>query len=129
MLKIFENQFFGFPDKIFDFSDFFSQSLHTKRFLIEDYQWISCLVLVFLGLFVDFSVWFLLSWAVRLLRKDSQSDDTEADRQAERKVWKPIGLLMQATTWYFCCFLIGFPIAEFLTATARVQAQVIHVIH
>ena len=101
----------AFKDWSEDFSDFFPESLHTKRFLIEDYQWISCLVLVFLGLFVDFSVRFLLSWAVRLLRKDSQSDDTEADRQAERKVWKPIGLLMQATTWYFGCFLIGFPIA------------------
>ena len=85
------------------------KSLQTTRFLLADYQWLSCFVLVFLGLFVDVAARFLLSALVRLARKDSHLGDTDADKLAERKVWKPIGLLAQAATWYYGSWVIGFP--------------------
>ncbi|MEC7566720.1 MAG: mechanosensitive ion channel family protein [Planctomycetota bacterium] len=107
----FESQLAAYEAWANDYGALFSERLHTKRFLLKDYQWISCFVLVFLGLFVDFAIRFLLSWIVRFVRKDSDEGDTESDKQAERKVWKPIGLLAQASTWYFGSFLIGFPIS------------------
>ena len=105
----FENQLATYEVWAEDYGSWFPDQLHTKRFLLKDYQWISCFVLVFLGLFVDFAVRFFLSWIVRLARKGSQQGDTESDKLAERKVWKPMGLLAQASTWYFGSFLIGFP--------------------
>ncbi len=86
------------------------ESLLTTRFLLAHYQWISCFVLVFLGLFVDMATRFILSALVRFARKNSRQEDTESDKLAERKVWKPIGLLAQAATWYYGSWIIGFPL-------------------
>nr|MCS5632034.1 hypothetical protein [Pirellulaceae bacterium] len=47
------------------------KSLLKTSFLLAHYQWISCFVLVFLGLFVDVATRFVLSALVRLARKDS----------------------------------------------------------
>ena len=86
------------------------ESLRETSFLLAHYQWISCFVLVFLGLFVDVATRFVLSALVRLARKDSSRGDTESDKLAEQKVWKPIGLLAQAATWYYGSWIIGFPL-------------------
>ena len=36
------------------FKEFFPESLHTTHFLLADYQWIGCLVLIFFGFLADF---------------------------------------------------------------------------
>ncbi len=106
----FENELEKYQSFEQTFREMMPKSLLTTRFVLADYQWISCFVLVFLGLFVDVAIRFLLSTIVRFARKDSRLGDTESDKLAERKVWKPIGLLAQAATWYYGSWIIGFPL-------------------
>ena len=106
----FENELEKYQSLEQTFREMMPKSLLTTRFVLADYQWISCFVLVFLGLFVDVAIRFLLSTIVRFARKDSRLGDTESDKLAERKVWKPIGLLAQAATWYYGSWIIGFPL-------------------
>ena len=92
-----------------EFKAVFPESLYTTRFLLADYQWIGCFVLIFLGFVADLSVRKLMTTIVRWLRRDYKQDDTPDDHKRERKVWKPVGLLVQAFVWYWGAVCIGLP--------------------
>lgn len=104
-----------------EFKSFFPESLYTKRFLLADYQWIGALVLIFLGFMADLSVRKLLSSIVRWIRRDQKLDDTADDRKREQKIWKPVGLLVQAVVWYWGAFCIGLPFSLLLIVTVALK--------
>ena len=86
--------------------DLFPASLHDRHFLLPDYQWISLLFLIALGFAVDFvSRWLLRSVTHAWFRWVRDKEDY----QAERKLWRPLGLLTQAVTWYVGTIMIGLP--------------------
>jgi len=83
----------------------------TEKFLFLSYfDWICLAALIFIGFLVDFVVRVILRMIThgwfRYFR-------TEIDYQAERGLWKPVGLLSQALVWYGGTTLIGLP-ARFL---------------
>ena len=84
----------------------FPENLRQQRFLLPDYQWICLFVLIFLGFLVDLvvrvSLRHMTSAWFKLYRGSSEM-------AAESKLWKPIGLLAQATVWYLGTTLIGLP--------------------
>ena len=83
-------------------SDLFP-NLQNKTLVLKDYQWICLAVLIFLGFLADILVRLLLrhltvAW-FRFMRNGEQ-------RQAEKHVWRPLGLLAQALVWYGGIWLI-----------------------
>ena len=87
----------------------FPPTFHQKRFvLLHDWQWISLVALLLLGFAADALVRFLLhyfsaAW-FRFVRTAEEYD-------AERRLWKPVGLLAQALVWYGGMALIDLPTA------------------
>ncbi len=86
--------------------DLFPDSWTAEGFLLPHYQWICLAVVVFLGMIVDMVVRFLLNRAtdawLKLLKIDADSQPVEG-------LWKPVGLLARALTWYGGMVLIGLP--------------------
>lgn len=83
-------------------SDLFP-NLQDKTLVLKDYQWICLAILIFLGFLADILVRLLLrhltvAW-FRFMRNGEQ-------RQAEKHVWRPLGLLAQALVWYGGIWLI-----------------------
>ncbi|MBB73929.1 MAG: hypothetical protein CMJ75_05380 [Planctomycetaceae bacterium] len=83
-------------------SDLFP-TLQNKTLVLKDYQWICLAILIFLGFLADVMVRLLLrhltaAW-FRFMRNGEQ-------RQAEKHVWRPLGLLAQALVWYGGIWLI-----------------------
>jgi MscS family membrane protein len=83
-------------------SDLFP-NLQNKTLVLKDYQWICLAILIFLGFLADILVRLLLrhltaAW-FRFMRNGEQ-------RQAEKHVWRPLGLLAQALVWYGGIWLI-----------------------
>tara|TARA_Y100001960_G_scaffold52857_1_gene53902 strand:+ start:909 stop:2294 length:1386 start_codon:yes stop_codon:yes gene_type:complete len=103
------------------FKELFPESLHTVRFLLADYQWIGCLLLIFLGFLTDLSVRRLLTRVVDWLRRGEKSQDTADDKKNQQKAWKPVGLLAQAVVWYWGAFCIGLPIGLLLIVTVALK--------
>lgn len=103
------------------FRELFPESLQTTRFLLADYQWIGCLVLIFLGFLTDLCVRRLLRMVVGWLRRGDAQEETADDRTNERKVWKPVGLLAQAVVWYWGAFCIGLPLSLLLIVTVALK--------
>ncbi len=92
--------------------------LGHKGFLLPHYQWICLALVIFLGLVADRLARFLLDrlaigW-IKLARLD-------VDLKLEREIWKPIGLLVMALTWYGGMILIGLPaqVLEVLLVAVR----------
>ena len=104
-----------------EFRELFPEQLQSTRFLLADYQWISCLVLIFLGFIADLGICKLLTIAVRWIRRDQKKYDTPEDYKRERKVWKPVGLLAQAVVWYWGAFCIGLPLSLLLIVTVALK--------
>ncbi len=92
--------------------------LGQTGFLLPHYQWICLAVVVFLGLVVDRLVRFLLD---RLVRGWIRLARMDLDLKVEREIWKPVGLLAMALTWYGGMTLIGLPpqVLEFLLVAVR----------
>ena len=71
----------------------FSMRFRQKHFLLPDYQWVCLLIVVFLGFLADLIFRFVLNHLTaawfRFVR-------TEEEYQVERRLWKPLGLLVQA---------------------------------
>ena len=83
-------------------SDLFP-NLQNKTLVLKDYQWICLGILILLGFLADLLVRLLLrhltvAW-FRFMRNGEQ-------RQAEKHVWRPLGLLAQALVWYGGIWLI-----------------------
>jgi MscS family membrane protein len=90
----------------FRLEEWFPASLRQKRLLIADYQWISLFALVVLGVVADIAVRFAMqnlakAW-FRLMRMQSAA-------AAERRLWRPLGLLAQSLVWYSGTMLVNLP--------------------
>ncbi len=84
----------------------FPDFLLHKTFLLPDYQWICLLALIFIGLFADS----LTRWLFSLVSSRWLDDYVEEEELAARaKIWRPIGRLVNAATWYWGTKLIGLP--------------------
>lgn len=77
-----------------------------RSFLIKDYQWLALLILLFAGLAVDLLARLLLNWITNIIFRNTLGNE---DYQADPKLWKPVGLLLNALTWYFGASLIDLP--------------------
>jgi len=86
--------------------DLFPARLKQTGFLLPHYQWISLLVVIFLGMLIDRLLRFGLC---RLTAGWLKLSRVEVDSRIERGLWKPVGLLAMALTWYGGMKLIGLP--------------------
>ena len=85
----------------------FPETLRKQHFVLPDYQWLCLFAVIFLGLAADvvtrnLSTWIADRWFSRKAAVGEQLETTE-------KVWRPVGRLANATTWYFGTKLIGLP--------------------
>jgi len=80
--------------------------LDKEHFSLRDAQWLCLLVLVFLGIVADRATRYLLSVLGRIMLRTSFD---EMEPRERRKVFKPMGLLAQALTWFWGTALIGLP--------------------
>jgi len=80
--------------------------LRNKTFLLPDYQWVCLLTLIFIGLAADA----LTRWFLSLVSSRWLEDYIEEEELAARaKIWRPLGRLVNAATWYWGTKLIGLP--------------------
>jgi MscS family membrane protein len=84
--------------------DLFPPSLHRTSFLLPHYQWFCLLVVIFLGIVADRLVRSGLS---RVMLAWLKLAKVSVNEEAERNVWKPIGLLAMAFCWYQGMTVIG----------------------
>lgn len=102
--------------------------LLKKPFLLENWQWIGLLILVFLGFLLDkVAVFFLVKGTRRALGRASM----KVEEKTLRRVFKPAGLLVMALFWLSCLPLLDLPTsiwnmlnvaATFVAAAAGVWA-------
>jgi len=84
----------------------FPDFLRNKTFLLPDYQWVCLLTLIFFGLAADA----LTRWFLSLVSSRWLEDYIEEEELAARaKIWRPLGRLVNASTWYWGTKLIGLP--------------------
>jgi len=85
----------------------FPSTLREPHFVLPDYQWICLLAVIFLGLAADLVTRNLSTWiADRWFSKQAAAGETI---ETTEKVWRPLGRLANAATWYFGTKLIGLP--------------------
>ncbi|MCA9248091.1 MAG: mechanosensitive ion channel [Planctomycetales bacterium] len=84
----------------------FPARLRATRFLLPDYQWLSLLALIFIGFVADVLARFILIGATRAWFRHLRAD---RDVVIDAKLFRPIGLLVQALLWYGGTRLIGLP--------------------
>jgi MscS family membrane protein len=78
----------------------FPESLQATHFLLPDYQWICVFIVLFVGLFADRLVrailWYLTGAWVKYVARQKEL----FSQKFERKLWRPVGLLVQALIWF-----------------------------
>jgi len=84
----------------------FPASLRKVHFLLPTYQWIFLLILILLGFIADLLIRFILRRITSIILLH---DESEEERQIERKLWRPVGLLAQALIWYVGATLVDLP--------------------
>ncbi len=84
----------------------FPDWMNEGHFYLLYSQWLCLLVLLFLGIATDRITRHVLSIVGKMLFRTSFDDMEPSER---RKVFKPIGLLAQALTWFWGTTLIGLP--------------------
>ena len=75
-------------------------------FLIPNYQWLCLLLLIFLGFLADLITRLLLRHVTAAWFRFFKSEDKS---RLQYRLWRPLGLLAQAFTWYAGTLLIGLP--------------------
>ncbi|MGI9427324.1 MAG: mechanosensitive ion channel family protein [Bythopirellula sp.] len=86
--------------------ELFPVFLRQRTLIIPDYQWICLLALIFIGLAADTTT----RWLLTLISSRWMDEFVEEEKIAERaKIWRPIGRLVNAATWYWGTKLIGLP--------------------
>ena len=86
--------------------ELFPVPLRQKTLIIPDYQWICLLALIFIGLAADVAT----RWLLALISSRWLDNYVEEEKLAVRaKIWRPIGRLVNAATWYGGTKLIGLP--------------------
>jgi MscS family membrane protein len=83
-----------------------SPALMKTAILIPNYQWLCLLLLIFLGFLADLITRLVLRHATAAWFRFAKVDDKD---RIQQKLWKPMGLLAQALTWYVGTLLIGLP--------------------
>jgi len=84
----------------------FPETLREPHFVLPDYQWICLLLVIFLGLAADIVTRNVMTWiADRWFSKAAEGEPVETTK----KVWRPMGRLANAATWYSGTILIGLP--------------------
>lgn len=84
----------------------FPERLHKTHFLLPSYQWLCLLVVICAGFVAD-QLTRLLLWRVSLSAAKYFGDGETLS--AEPKLWRPVGLLVNATVWYVGTAAIGLP--------------------
>ena len=84
----------------------FPEQLQEKHFVLRDYQWICLIILIFIGFGADLLVRHLCHLLAGFWLRLRNGD---LDSAIERRVWRPIGLLVQALVWYYGTRMIGLP--------------------
>lgn len=84
----------------------FPKQLHETHFLLPDYQWFCLLVVIVAGFLADVITRFLL-WRITVSMAKYLGDGETL--QAEPKLWRPVGLLVDASVWYLGTTAIGLP--------------------
>ena len=79
--------------------------LDANAFYVAPYQWICMAVVVALGFLADLIVRFALNLATEIWVRFNPSDDPKV----RKRVWRPIGLLMQGVVWYYGIKWIALP--------------------
>lgn len=77
-----------------------------RTFLIKDYQWIALVVVMLVGFAVDILARYLLNFLTNTWFRYVAANE---NYRAKRNLWKPVGLLLNALTWYFGATLIDLP--------------------
>lgn len=86
--------------------ELFPVFLRRKTLGIPDYQWICLLALIFVGLAADVATrWLLALTSSRWLANYVEGEELGP----HTKIWRPIGRLVNAATWYGGTKLIGLP--------------------
>ncbi len=96
----------------------FPPTMRKTIFLMPNWHWISLCVVVMVGFILDFATrFFLKSTTTAWFRYFKATADVEMPKN----LWKPIGLFVQAATWYFGADLIGFrpEVLSVLTVTLK----------
>jgi MscS family membrane protein len=101
-----EGQLVPVEEPPFRLEEWFPAALRQKRLLIADYQWISLFAIMVLGVLADMAVRFAMqnlakAW-FRIMRLQSAA-------AAERRLWRPLGLLAQSLVWYSGTMLVKLP--------------------
>ncbi|HCK40522.1 MAG TPA: mechanosensitive ion channel family protein [Planctomycetaceae bacterium] len=86
--------------------NWFPLTLRHKTLLLPNYQWICLLALIFIGLIADVLTRGILT---ALSTRWLDSDVSKEERAMRANVWRPLGRLVNATTWYWGTKLIGLP--------------------
>ncbi len=82
----------------------FPVSLRGKTLILPNYQWLCLLSLIFIGLAADvLTRWLLAAISSRWLENYVEEEEIAA----RAKIWRPIGRLVNASTWYWGTKLIG----------------------
>ena len=84
----------------------FPASLRHVHFLLPTFQWIFLLILIFLGFIADLLTRFLLRRITSIVLLHQEGEE---ERKIERKLWRPVGLLVQALVWYTGTTLVDLP--------------------
>ncbi len=84
----------------------FPEKLTEEALLLPWYQWICLIIVILIGVLADAIVRFMLHRAAETWFKVAK---VKVDKKLERSVWKPVGLLTRALTWYVGTLLIGLP--------------------
>lgn len=90
----------------FWFQHLFPPAWTETHFLLADYQWISLISLIFLGLIADKLVRSVLAFITQICVRISQSNKKA---QINPSVFRPVGLLTQGFIWYEGTMLLGIP--------------------
>ncbi len=83
-----------------------SPEMTKTVFLLKNYQWVCLFALIFLGILADALTRILLRYLYALWFKFRGA---ETRKEEKRKLFKPIGLLVQALVWYGGTLAIGLP--------------------
>jgi len=86
--------------------DLFPEALHKKFFLLRYDQWICLLTVIFLGFLADQLTRLVLD---RLTVAWLKFRKAEVDSQIQKKLWRPVGLLVQSFVWYVGQNVLALP--------------------
>ncbi|MEM9186219.1 MAG: mechanosensitive ion channel family protein [Planctomycetota bacterium] len=88
------------------YRNLFPAFLRERRLVLPTYQWLSLLLMVLVGRLADTTTRRSLTAVVDWLLHRYDPDFTESTAS----VWKPVGRLANAATWYGTAYAIGFPL-------------------